>query len=69
VCFATRLTQGNFDAADCGLGVTEDGTPSIEFSITDRDGSFKTLTVNQSNWGSAYDSWLELYRKQVGSPS
>jgi len=60
------MSQGNFDAADCGLGVVEDGLKTMEFAITDRDGSLKTLIVNQNNRGQAYDSWLLLYRQQAG---
>lgn len=65
-CFATRLEQDNFDAADCGMQVVEDGREAIEFSITDRDGSHKTLTVTPRNRAEAVDSWLNLWKEQSG---
>jgi hypothetical protein len=66
-CFATRLEQGNFDAADCGLHVVEDGRKDIEFDITDRDGSRKVLSVNAANRADAIDSWLLLWQQQAGA--
>lgn len=68
-CFSTRLIQNNFDAADCGLHVEEDGRQPIEFRITDRDGSQKTLVVNSGNRAEAMDSWLLLWQQQAGTPS
>lgn len=65
-CFATRLEQGNFDAANCGLLVVEDGREAIEFDITDRDGSRKVLSVNAANRADAIDSWLLLWQQQAG---
>jgi hypothetical protein len=66
-CFSHRLEQENFDAADCGLRVVEDGRKTIEFAITDRDGSFKTLTVTPNNRADAIDSWLLLWQQQSGA--
>lgn len=66
-CFATRLEQSNFDAADCGLRVNEDGRKEIEFDITDRDGSHKVLTVTPKNRAEAIDSWLTLWQQQSGA--
>lgn len=65
-CFATRLQHGNFDAADCGLRVVNDGHRNIEFNITDRDGSRKVLTVTPANQAEAIDSWLLLWQQQAG---
>ena len=65
-CFATRLEQSNFDAADCGLNVADDGREIIEFSITDRDGSLKTLNVAPRDRADAIDSWLLLWQRQAG---
>jgi hypothetical protein len=66
-CFSHRLEQDNFDAADCGLRVVDDGRNTIEFAITDRDGSFKTLTVTPKNRAEAIDSWLLLWQQQSGA--
>lgn len=65
-CFAARLEQSNFDASNCGLSVVDDGRETIEFSITDRDGSLKTLTVTPKNRADAIDSWLLLWQQQAG---
>lgn len=65
-CFANRLEQRNFDAADCGLRVVEDGRDTIEFNITDRDGSHKVMTVTAANRAEAIDSWLLLWQQQAG---
>ena len=54
-CFATRLEQNNFDAADCGLQVLDDGRKTIDFAITDRDGSHKTLSVTPENRAEAVE--------------
>jgi hypothetical protein len=66
-CFAHRLEDENFECADCGLQVIEDGREAIEFNITDRDGSFKTLTVTPKNRAEAIDSWLLLWQQQSGA--
>lgn len=66
-CFAARLQQENFDAANCGLRVVEDGRQAVEFNITDRDGSRKVLTVTPANRAEAIDSWLLLWQKQAGT--
>ncbi len=65
-CFATRLLQDNFDAADCCLRVAQDARPAIEFNITDRDGSHKVLSVTPANRADAMDSWLLLWQQQAG---
>jgi hypothetical protein len=65
-CFASRLTQNNFDVADCCLAAVPDGREALEFRIHDRDGQLRTLTVNDQNWADAYDSWLLLWRAQAG---
>jgi hypothetical protein len=66
-CFATRLEQENFDAANCGLQVVDDGRKEIEFHITDRDDSYKVLTVTPRNRADAIDSWLLLWQQQSGA--
>ncbi len=68
-CFATRLEQNNFDAADCGLQVLDDGRKTIDFAITDRDGSHKTLSVTPENRAEAVNSWLHLWQQQSGAAS
>ncbi|MEX2143824.1 MAG: hypothetical protein WD740_04460 [Anaerolineales bacterium] len=68
-CFAMRLEQSNFDAADCGLQVVEDGRATIDFEITDRDGSNKKLSVTPANRADAIDSWLLLWQQQAGMSS
>lgn len=64
-CFSTRLTQNNFDVADCCVRVTQDNRSPMEFDITDRDGQPKRLTVNAANRAEAMDSWLLLWQQQV----
>ncbi|MGH2581714.1 MAG: hypothetical protein ACRDFQ_02305 [Anaerolineales bacterium] len=65
-CFANHLAHGDFDTADCGMNIVEDGRKTVEFSITDRDGSFKTLTITPRNQAEAIDSWLLLWQQQAG---
>ena len=66
-CFTTRLTQNNFDVADCCLRVTQDNRSSMEFDITDRDDVRKVLTVTDRNRAAAMDSWLLLWQQQAGA--
>lgn len=66
-CFAGRLTQHNFDVADCALSVEDDAQPEISFKIFDRDGSVKHLVINAENAGDAYNSWLQLWKDQVSA--
>jgi hypothetical protein len=49
------------------MNVVEDGRKAIEFSITDRDGSFKTLPVTPRNKADGIDSWLLLWQQQAGN--
>lgn len=65
-CFANHLTKREFDTTDCVLDVEEDGRPEIVMKIYDRDGSIKSLVVNEENFGKAYDSWLLLWEEQAG---
>jgi hypothetical protein len=60
------LVQNNFDVADCCLRVAQDDRQSIEFDITDRDGSRKMINVTPSNRADAMDSWLLLWQQQAG---
>lgn len=65
-CFTTRLLQENFDAADCCLDTTQGSSATLDFSITDRDGSHKELSVTPANRAEAMDSWLLLWQQQAG---
>jgi hypothetical protein len=65
-CFASRLTKGDFEVADCALSVSDNHRPEISFKIYDRDGSVKDLVVNAENAPKAYDSWLLLWEEQAG---
>ena len=76
-CFGGRIainfgyttgTQGDMDLAGCVLEVLdEEKKDEITFFIKDRDGSDKTLIVDKENWPDAYESWLDLYDKEMGA--
>lgn len=63
-CFGTRVERGEFILDGCVLEVLEDDCDDFTLYIKDRDGTDKTLIVNEENWPEAYDSWQQLWEKQ-----
>ena len=51
---------------DCTVEISEDGKSERTFLIKDRDGSDKTLEIDETNWAEAHDSWLVAWEKQQG---
>ena len=55
--FGWHFLRDEVTPVDCTVEVADDGQEQITFLIMDRDGTDKTLTVDESNRAEAYDSW------------
>lgn len=62
--FGWHFLRGEITPVDCTAEVLEDGETAITFIVHDRDGSTKTLVVDESNRDMAYDSWLLAWEQQ-----
>ncbi len=49
---------------DCTIDIVDDGCAEYTFFIKDRDGTEKTLIINEANRADAIDSWLTAWEKQ-----
>jgi hypothetical protein len=65
--FGWHFLRDEVSPVDCTVEMTDDGRKEITFFIKDRDGIDKTLVVNEDNWDTAYDSWLEAWEEQQNS--
>jgi hypothetical protein len=63
--FGWHFLREEITPVDCTVEVCQDGREELTFQIKDRDGSDKTLVVNQDNWAEAYDSWRLAWEKQA----
>jgi len=63
--FGWHFLRGEITPVDCTAEVLEDGKEAITFIVHDRDGSVKTLVVDESNRDMAYDSWLRAWEQQA----
>ena len=62
--FGWHFLRGEITPVDCTADIQDDGDQSITFLIKDRDGSEKTLRVDDSNRSEAYDSWRQAWEQQ-----
>jgi hypothetical protein len=53
---------------DCVIETVDDDLPELTFYIKDRDGSDKTLVIDDTNRGDAYNSWRQAWEKQAHRP-
>lgn len=64
-CFGNKLMLNAFDVADCVKEIRNpEITDVITIYMTDRDGTQKTLILDQASFPDAYDSWMLFYEKQ-----
>lgn len=67
--FGWHFLRDEVTPVDCTVEVADDGQEQITFLIMDRDGTDKTLTVDESNRADAYDSWRLAWEKQQSASS
>ena len=67
--FGWHFLREEVTPVDCTVEIIEDDSAEITFLIKDRDGSDKTLIVDASNKGEAYDSWRMAWEKQQSQTS
>jgi hypothetical protein len=65
--FSWHFLQDEITPVDCTVEVVDDGQEAYTFFIKDRDGSDKTLIVDESNRGEVSDSWRLAWEKQVAA--
>ncbi len=63
--FGWHFLRGEITPVDCTAEVLDDGEEAITFIVNDRDGSVKTLVVDDSNRDMAYDFWLQAWEQQA----
>lgn len=62
--FGWHFLRKEVTPVDCTVAIEDDGQEARTFFITDRDGSHKTLVVDQTNAADAYDSWRLAWEAQ-----
>lgn len=62
--FAWHFLREEITPVDCTTQVIDDGFPTLTFIILDRDGSDKTLIVDETNRADVSDSWRLAWEKQ-----
>jgi hypothetical protein len=62
--FAWHFLREEITPVDCTTQVIDDGLPTLTFIILDRDGSDKTLIVDETNRADVSDSWRLAWEKQ-----
>lgn len=63
-CFSWNYLREEILPNYCLLEVQEDHRPARTFYIQDRDGSVKTMIIDEHNWAEFYDSWQLSWEKQ-----
>ncbi len=66
-CFSTNYLVDEIRPNYCLVDIQEDFRDARTFYVQDRDGSVKTLVVDQHNWPDFYDSWQLSWEKQSGA--
>ena len=62
--FGWHFLREEVTPVDCTVEMVDDGKREITFLIKDRDGSDKTLVIDEENRAEAIDSWLQVLEKQ-----
>lgn len=63
-CFSWNYLREEILPNYCLVDVQEDFRPARTFYVQDRDGSVKTIIVNEQNWADFYDAWQLAYAEQ-----
>jgi hypothetical protein len=64
--FSWHFLGEEITPVDCVIETVDDDRPELTFYIKDRDGSDKTLVIDDTNRGEAYNSWRQAWEKQAG---
>jgi hypothetical protein len=62
--FGWHFLREEITPVDCVVDMVEDGNEELTFLIKDRDGSDKTLVIDEKNRAEAYDSWRHAWERQ-----
>lgn len=65
LCFSSNYLVDELRPNCCLLDIQDDDSQTRTFYVLDRDGTFKTLVVDQDNWADFYDSWQLSYERQA----
>ena len=62
--FGSHYVRDEITPVDCMVEMVDDGQKELTFFIKDRDGSDKTLVVNEENRADVYDAWRKVLDNQ-----
>jgi hypothetical protein len=65
--FGWHFLRPEVTPVDCTVEMLDDGREEVTFFILDKDGSDKTLVVDEENRAVAYDSWRQAWEEQQKS--
>lgn len=63
-CFSWNYLDAEIRPNYCLVDVQDDQRPARTFYVQDRDGSVKTMVVDEHNWPEFHDSWQLSWEKQ-----